>query len=1197
MPESSTQNRISPKTLAALLGQPSPTPQQAAVTGAGPGPLLVVAGAGAGKTATMAARVVWLVANGLAEPDQVLGLTFTRKAAQQLGHKIRGQLAELAGSPRLREVDPSGRLADRLADAAPTASTYDSFAGSIIREFGLLLPVEPTARIIGKTELFTIASQLVEDYTGVLETTVSTGEVVERVLALNAEMDNHQADPEDVADEARAFIANVTDLPKAPRQRDALNKDMQKWVDAQRMRIDLLPLVTALRAELRERSLTTFPQQMSQAARLAATRPKVRAALRRRYRVVMLDEYQDTSHSQRVLLRSLFGADPAAEPAQAPVPVTGPADAPVAGPDATAPDASSPAPAPQAPALTVDAVGDPMQAIYGWRGATAANLLAFREDFPEGTRPAPKAELTVSFRNPARVLAAANAVSDSVLGSAEATERPVAPLEPFGDEPGGVSLGWYETIAEERAAVAEKLAAHYRAAADASERFTGAVLVRKNAQAAPIAAELEARGVPVEIVGVGGLLDVPEVADVVAVATMLVRPEDNAAALRVLSGPMVGLSVKDLQALDGRARQLARRSRPAPAGEESTETAGTPDVTGTSDAGGTGTSDVAAAATGDSTTPASSAAWADLLAEIDEALPPDAEQVVGLADAVADLGEGAGLSEEGARRLARLSATLRALRTRSLGKPLPELFADIESATGVRTEALAREDPGADGAPGTAHLDRLGAEVAAFAAVPGATLPRLLDYFRLARDHEAGLAPGEVSVRADRVQILTVHKAKGLEWRHVAVVHADDRTWKATPETFLTRPHTLPPELRGDADETVQFAPDAENRKEFETGAKAFIEEVRATEAQEATRLFYVAVTRAERTLTVTGSALNDTASRPAAAYGMLELLAGHAPDAVETWFDPAAEPAGDTDGTAADTDGAAAATGDAAAAQAAANRTTATQEATPGDGTSASEAPALFPAVDADAAVRAGAEQVRAARGELPAAADDELSTQWEADATALIEERRALDAPDVEVELSGRLTASDLVNLGRDPDAFARRQRRPVPFKPNSYAKRGTAFHSWLEERFGGQSLIDEDQLPGLGEEEVAPAELAHLKERFLESAWAERTPQLVEHPFELAVGGSVVRGRMDAVFRDPEGGWIIVDWKTGAPPRGADLRAAAVQLAVYREAFRELLAARGRGDEPVRAAFHYVAAGYTLEPADLPGRAELEALLDVD
>ena len=1146
MPESNPQNRISPKTLAALLGQPSPTPQQAAVTGAGPGPLLVVAGAGAGKTATMAARVVWLVANGLAEPDQVLGLTFTRKAAQQLGHKIRGQLAELAGSPRLREVDPSGALAERLADAAPTASTYDSFAGSIIREFGLLLPVEPTARIIGQTELFTIASQLVEDYTGVLETTVSTGAVVERVLALNAEMDNHQADPEDVAGEARAFIANVTDLPKGPRQRDALNKDMQKWVDAQCMRIDLLPLVAALRAELRERSLTTFAQQMSQAARLAATRPKVRAALRRRYRVVMLDEYQDTSHSQRVLLRSLFGADPA--------------------------PAESPAPA-ETGALTVDAVGDPMQAIYGWRGATAANLLAFREDFPEGAAPAPKAELTVSFRNPARVLAATNAVSDSVLGSAEGTARPVAPLEPFGDEPGEVSLGWYETIAEERAAVAGRLAAHYRAAADAGEHFTGAVLVRKNAQAAPIAAELEARGVPVEIVGVGGLLDVSEVADVVAVATMLVRPEDNAAALRVLSGPMVGLSVKDLQALDGRARQLARRSRPAPAGEETTGISDVPD----------------AAASVSSPEDGADTAWANLLAEIDEALPPDAEQVVGLADAVADLGEGAGLSEEGARRLARLSATLRALRTRSMGKPLPELFADIESATRVRTEALAREDPAADGAPGTAHLDRLGAEVAAFAAVPGATLPRLLDYFRLARDHEAGLAPGEVSVRADRVQILTVHKAKGLEWRHVAVVHADDRTWQATPETFLTRPHTLPPELRGDADEAVQFTPDAENRKEFETGAKAFIEEVRATEAQEATRLFYVAVTRAERTLSVTGSALNDTASRPAGAYGMLELLAKHDPESVEAWFDPTAE--ADEDAEAAGDPAADAAAEDAA------TRTTATQPATPADGTSASTGPALFPAVDADAEVRAGAERVRAARAELPEAADDELSTQWEADATALIEERRALDAPDVEVELSGRLTASDLVNLGRDPDAFARRQRRPVPFKPNSYAKRGTAFHSWLEERFGGQSLIDEDQLPGLGEEEVTPAELAHLKERFLDSAWAERTPELVEHPFELAVGRSVVRGRMDAVFRDPEAGWVIVDWKTGAPPRGADLRAAAVQLAVYREAFRELLAARGRGDEPVRAAFHYVAAGYTLEPADLPGRAELEALLDVD
>ncbi|MBF6150584.1 UvrD-helicase domain-containing protein, partial [Nocardia nova] len=90
--------RVTPHQLAQALGLPPPTAEQAAVIAAPPGPTLVVAGAGAGKTETMAARVVWMVANGLVLPDEVLGLTFTRKAAQQLTARIRTRLARLAGA-------------------------------------------------------------------------------------------------------------------------------------------------------------------------------------------------------------------------------------------------------------------------------------------------------------------------------------------------------------------------------------------------------------------------------------------------------------------------------------------------------------------------------------------------------------------------------------------------------------------------------------------------------------------------------------------------------------------------------------------------------------------------------------------------------------------------------------------------------------------------------------------------------------------------------------------------------------------------------------------------------------------------------------------------------------------------------------------------------------------------------------------
>lgn len=111
---------ISPQRIAQALGLHQPTPEQAEVIAAPPEPALVVAGAGAGKTETMAARVVWLVANQLVTPERVLGLTFTRKAARQLADRVRARLRRLAGSGLLDEVDPSGQLRSAVLTEEPT---------------------------------------------------------------------------------------------------------------------------------------------------------------------------------------------------------------------------------------------------------------------------------------------------------------------------------------------------------------------------------------------------------------------------------------------------------------------------------------------------------------------------------------------------------------------------------------------------------------------------------------------------------------------------------------------------------------------------------------------------------------------------------------------------------------------------------------------------------------------------------------------------------------------------------------------------------------------------------------------------------------------------------------------------------------------------------------------------------------------
>jgi DNA helicase-2/ATP-dependent DNA helicase PcrA len=216
----------------------------------------------------------------------------------------------------------------------------------------------------------------------------------------------------------------------------------------------------------------------------------------------------------------------------------------------------------------------------------------------------------------------------------------------------------------------------------------------------------------------------------------------------------------------------------------------------------------------------------------------------------------------------------------------------------------------------------------------------------------------------------------------------------------------------------------------------------------------------------------------------------------------------------------------------------------------------------------------------------DTALQVAWERDVDLLLTERRLRSrVAVVPVQLPGELSVSRLVALRRDPAELASRIRRPMPYKPAPLARRGTAFHRWLEQRFRAEVLLDVDALPGSADEGAAPEDdLTSLQEAFEASEWGARSPHAVEVPFQTLVAGVVVRGRMDAVFRYADGGshrWDVVDWKTGRRPSGADAEAASVQLAAYRLAWADL---QGVPLESVGAAFHYVRSGETVRPVDL-------------
>ncbi|MGH3576626.1 MAG: PD-(D/E)XK nuclease family protein, partial [Mycobacterium sp.] len=246
---------------------------------------------------------------------------------------------------------------------------------------------------------------------------------------------------------------------------------------------------------------------------------------------------------------------------------------------------------------------------------------------------------------------------------------------------------------------------------------------------------------------------------------------------------------------------------------------------------------------------------------------------------------------------------------------------------------------------------------------------------------------------------------------------------------------------------------------------------------------------------------------------------------------------------------------------------------------------------------VERGAALVAAAMSvDAPAPAADADTEGWAADVDALLDERARAAQPPTRT-LPSQLSVSSLVDLARDPDDAVLRLMRRLPARPEPHALLGNAFHDWVQRFYGADRLFDLGDLPGAADTDTVQSdaeELAALQAAFLGSPWAARTPLAVEVPFEMAVGATVVRGRIDAVFADPDGGATVVDWKTGEPPHGPEaVRHAAIQLGVYRLAWAAL---NGCPESLVHTAFHYVRTGVTVVPDALPEPEELAALLDV-
>lgn len=1080
---------ISAAGLHAALGLPEPTPEQAEVIESPLVPGLVVAGAGSGKTETMAGRVLYLVANQLVRPEQILGLTFTRKAAAGLAARIRR---------RLRMLGRTGLIpTDAAWSGEPEVWTYHAFGGRVIAEYGPLHGVDPASRVLTPTASWQLARRVVGRWDGDLSTDLNPDQVTEHLLATAGGLADHLTDTNALTGAIAEVLTAIEMAPPTTRQRGPRRSDLEAHHKRLSNRVSILPLVDAFSRAKREMGAIDFADQMQLAAALAQALPQVATALRDRYRVVLLDEYQDTGHAQRIILRALFGSPDGRHQGGHPV----------------------------------MAVGDPVQSIYSWRGASAANLPRFVTDFPQADGgPALALSLSTSFRNPARVLQVANVVS----GPMRQAPVQVKALQPRTGAPDGeVLLAHFDTVDEEDSWVAGRIAEHWREAGAAGDPPpTTAVLLRRRRDMDAMAAALRAEGLPVEVVGIGGLLAEPEVADLLAVLRMLVDSTAGDAAIRILTGARWRIGTADLEALARRAAVLAAQ-RPGRAAGQSAGSA--------------------------------RAAVREALSQADFGEDIDGASLI---DAIAEPGPEGNYSAEGFRRIGRLAGELHRLRSR-LSQPLPDLVADIERTTGLDVEVAVHSTTG------RVHLDAF-ADVVAEVAAAGAGPLELVEYLQTAREREDGLTPGEAEPNAvaGRVQVLTVHAAKGLEWEIVAVPHLCDTVFPSGQgRTWLTDSTQLPPSVRGDGGELAELRlPMAGDQSQVSAALDEHVAELKAAAKIEERRLLYVALTRSERTLLVSGHQWGRTAQKPYRPSEFLTEIKALADEGAGVttigWAEPA-DPSAQNP-----------------------LLVQARSAPWPADPLGARRA-AMESAAERVRAAEPGPETVGPdATGDFVEEPDADDPFGWDRDARALLAERARSRAATIEVTLPAGLAVTELVDLAQDPAELARRLRRPVPHAPTPQARRGTAFHAWLERYFGGEPLLDISELPGASDRGAADdAEFDRLREAFLASEWAGRVPRTVELPFATTIAGVAVRGRIDAVFADDDGGFTVVDWKTGRPPPPDRLDAATVQLAVYRIAAAELL---GVPVERVRAAFVHVLVDRTVAPVNIWSADQLAALV---
>lgn len=1110
---------MSAKELARELGLLEPTDEQADVAEYPPyvevdgeqyaAPLLVVAGAGSGKTQTLSLRASYMTSQFGVRPESILGLTFTRKAAGELA----GRLA--AHSRLLTGID--GSVGEGFAVVeVPVGTTYNSFALGIVQEFGPLIGIDPKVTHLDAAASWQLMSEIVAGWPYDISGDLAESTIVERALGLREDIANQAMTMSEVEAGLRRLSAKFETLREEKGGKLAGFFLEGEQTVAQRR--ELLAVIEAFEDAKAQTGRMDYADQVLAAIRIVEEVDHVRDVLRARHKVVFLDEFQDTSVAQMRFLSALFSDHP------------------------------------------VTAVGDPNQAIYGWRGASAASLQDFHRLFnPKRVAPQETLKLSMAWRNDRSILNAANVIAAPLaktpsyvrrVGSEDKNARPgigeqlgsqrqaqlvqggSAPKEVVNDAadaeflaardkagPGTTEANFRLRHQESIDDIVDFVEQARRDLYDPEEGKPGSVgvLCRRNAPLRPILQALHERGIPAQMVGSESLLGHPAVLDLRAALQVAVDPGDSPSLMRLLTNLDLGAS--DLRALGDHASSIMWREQ-----KRDPESGRSP----------------------------------ILLAEaVDSCEKP---------------GDVPGMSAVAAVRVARLRRILRELRqSAALSIPAQVQTARRLLALDIESEA----DPTSEDV--SAVLDTF-ADVATEydKSAPRPTMEAFLAWLTAAELKEKGLSSPTADIDADAVQVMTIHGSKGLEWDAVAIAEfsagrlpSQGSGNRKRGGEFAPPPNpgpasgwwkdasVLPYSLRQDA----AHLPDPAIWGSDKTATYAqntFREEVGQYLQDEERRLAYVAITRARHRLLMTGSWF-DTGTTPRFPSLFVTQLLASAPasDGVPPVTKARMEPLPPAEEWA---------------------------------DLIASESTAMFPREPGPVRRRSEQAGVKVLQ-ELPNADTLDVDAGLESvknenlrnDARLLLaqledQRKRAkeLESADPEKVLaaagaSRALSVTEVAAFKADPVGVAADLLRPVPQRPMGSAQLGSHLHRWMEGhlRVLASSSADKDLQP---EDEIPASLVGEDKEIFAAIQRAvieldlgrDYTVFGIEIPFSWTEEQQLIRGRIDAVLRDKDGNYVLVDWKTSRYPKRSmteqEKLRYATQLSYYRKAWQEQAEADG-------------------------------------